>query len=84
MVLEINESAIIGGGILLALGWVGMGVRSTLRAVRETNGAVAKLMTWKDDHNKQDDARHTELLTWQQKIEGWFQLRRSGDRRDVG
>lgn len=52
---------------VLTIGILYLGIRPWLmelaKQVTKTNGSVTSLNTWRDGHDKQDDARHEENLT---------------------
>ena len=49
---------LLQGAIALGVSLIGIGIKGIYSQLREMNGSVRELMTWKDDHIKTDDGYH--------------------------
>ena len=41
----------------------------SIKGIARINGSVQSLLTWKDEHNKQDDERHLATQEWLKSLE---------------
>ena len=61
MISNEGWSFILQGAIALGVSLVGIGVKGIYSQLREMNGNVRELQTWKTGHTDQDNERHEKI-----------------------
>jgi hypothetical protein len=60
--MTIDLAVIAQGVTILLVVWV-------IKGVHAINGSIRSLSQWKDDHNKQDDDRHSSVIEWLKQLD---------------